>query len=120
MTSKNTIHNEMLKNDKVNPAWKLQYQSQYNFAQNTINLETSVLLFHRNMFQMKGNVPLFEAGEYFVYYFIISLYFLYHFIISLYFMYHFIISLYFVYHFIPSHPHTVERNIHDGRKVIMK
>ena len=100
MTSKNTIHNEMLKNDKVNPAWKLQYQSQYNSAQNSINLETSVVLCHRNMFPMRGNVPLFEAGEYFVY--------------------HFIISLYFVYHFIPSHPHTVERNIHDGRKVIMK
>ena len=100
----------MLKNDKVNPAWKLQYQSQYNSAENSINLETSVLLCHRNMFPMKGNVPLFEAGEYFVY----------HFIISMYFVYHFIISLYFVYHFIPSHPHTVERNIHDGRKVIMK
>ena len=84
------INNKMLKNDKVNPAWKLQYQSHYNSAENSINLEPSVLLCHRNMFPMKGNVPLLEAGEY------------------------------FVYHFIPSHPHTVERNIHDGRKVIMK
>ena len=56
MTSKNTIHNEMLKNDKVNPAWKLQYQCQYNSAENSINLETSVVLCHRNMFPMKGNV----------------------------------------------------------------
>ena len=41
-----TINNEMLKNDKVNPAWKLQYQSHYNSAENSINLEPSVLLCH--------------------------------------------------------------------------